>query len=163
MPETTEESELHNGHQPQAEPEPESKAESQPESKTEPGPENKPEEALKVEPVVTGADPNTKEEDKESSIQPNDAAKPSSTDQNARPQLRKDEGNRTFTMRELLTEFKSDEEEAGSPYRYIFCFFFRSGFSIEQATTLFYFIIGFSEIINVEIFGSVEFSVDPSP
>ncbi|TYI39805.1 hypothetical protein ES332_A02G119200v1 [Gossypium tomentosum] len=118
MPETTEESELHNGHQPQAEPEPEpeSKAESQPESKTEPGTENKPEEALKVEPVVTGADPNTKEEDKESSIQSNDAAKPSSTDQNARPQLRKDEGNRTFTMRELLTEFKSDEEEAGSPY-----------------------------------------------
>ncbi|KAK8306024.1 hypothetical protein V6Z12_D03G102200 [Gossypium hirsutum] len=116
MPETTEESELHNGHQPQAEPEPESKAESQPESKTEPGPENKPEEALKLEPVVTGADPNTKEEDKESSIQSNDAATPSSTDQNARPQLRKDEGNRTFTMRELLTEFKSDEEEVGSPY-----------------------------------------------
>ncbi|MBA0678168.1 hypothetical protein Goari_019528 [Gossypium aridum] len=116
MPEPTEESELHNGHQPQAEPEPESKAESQPESKTEPGPENKPEEALKLEPVVTGADPNTKEEDKESSIQSNDAATPSSTDQNARPQLRKDEGNRTFTMRELLTEFKSDEEEAGSPY-----------------------------------------------
>lgn len=120
MPETTEESELHIGHQPQAESEPETKAESQPESKTEPEPENKPLEALKLKPVVTGADPNTKEEDKESSIQSSDAAKPSSTDQNARPQLRKDEGNRTFTMRELLTEFKSDEDESGSPYRYIF-------------------------------------------
>ncbi|GMJ13777.1 HYPERSENSITIVE TO LATRUNCULIN B 1 [Hibiscus trionum] len=112
MPETTEEPELHNGHRPQAEPELESKVESQSESETQP----EPEEELKPEAVVTDADPNTKEDGKESSILSDEAAKPSSIDQSARPMLRKDEGNRTFTMRELLTEFKSDEDDAGSPY-----------------------------------------------
>ncbi|KAL4362262.1 hypothetical protein GQ457_04G016870 [Hibiscus cannabinus] len=105
MPETTEAPEHHDRQQPQAEPEPESKIESQSESKTQPGPENKP------EPVVTDADQTPKEDDKESSIQSDETVKPSYTEQSARPQL-----NRTFTMRELLTEFKSDEDDAGSPY-----------------------------------------------
>ncbi|KAK8686101.1 hypothetical protein V6N13_125128 [Hibiscus sabdariffa] len=107
MPETTEEPELHDRQQslPKPEREPELKIESQSESKTQPGPENKP------EPVVTDADPTPKEDDKESSIQSDETVKPSCTDQSARPQL-----NRTFTMRELLTEFKSDEDDAGSPY-----------------------------------------------
>ncbi|KAK8560047.1 hypothetical protein V6N12_012851 [Hibiscus sabdariffa] len=113
MPETTEEPELHNGHQPQAESESESKLEeSQSESEEQPGPE----EELKMEPVATDADPNPMEDGKESSVQSDETAKPSSTDQSARPLMRKDEGNRTFTMRELLPEFKSDEDDAGSPY-----------------------------------------------
>ncbi|XVF51222.1 hypothetical protein PTKIN_Ptkin04bG0167300 [Pterospermum kingtungense] len=41
-------------------------------------------------------------------------AKPASTDQISRPELRKDEGNRTFTMRELLSELKNDEDDVGS-------------------------------------------------
>ena len=113
MSETTQESQLQNGFQPQ--PEPESKIESQPEQQSEP------EEELKPELVVTDADPKP-EKDKESSIQLKEAAKPASTDQIARPELRKDEGNRTFTMTELLSELKSDEDDAGSPYRY-FVFF----------------------------------------
>ncbi|XP_022722055.1 protein HLB1-like isoform X3 [Durio zibethinus] len=107
MSETTQESELQNGFQPepQAERESESKVESQPEQQSEP--ETQP------EPVVTDADPKP-EEDKESSIQSNETAKPVSNDQIARLELRKDEGNRTFTMRELLSELKSDEDGAGS-------------------------------------------------
>ncbi|XP_039054308.1 protein HLB1-like [Hibiscus syriacus] len=106
MPETTEEPELHNGHQRQAEPE----------SEVQPGSENNPEEELKQETVVTDTDPDPEEDRKESSIQSDGTVKPSNTDQSARPLLRKDEGNRTFTMRELLTEFKSDEDDADSPY-----------------------------------------------
>ncbi|XWS50155.1 hypothetical protein CRYUN_Cryun12cG0064700 [Craigia yunnanensis] len=111
MSDMTQESQVQNGFEPQ--PEPESKVESQPEQQ--PDPETKPEEELKPELVVTDTDPKP-EEEKESSIQLNEAAKPASTDQIARPELRKDEGNRTFTMRELLSELKSDEDDAGSPY-----------------------------------------------
>ncbi|XWS48742.1 hypothetical protein CRYUN_Cryun13aG0102400 [Craigia yunnanensis] len=109
MSETTQESELQNGFQPQLE------SESKVDSQTESEPETKPVEELKPEPVVTDADPKP-EEDKESSIQSNETSKPASTDQIARTELRKDEGNRTFTMRELLSELKSDEDDAGSPY-----------------------------------------------
>ncbi|EOY23902.1 Tetratricopeptide repeat-like superfamily protein isoform 2, partial [Theobroma cacao] len=109
----TEESELQNGFQAQSEPELESKVESQPEQQSEP--ETKPEEELKPEPVVTDADLKP-EEDKEGSIQSNEVDKPASTDQIARPELGNDEGNRTFTMRELLSELKSEEDDAGSPY-----------------------------------------------
>ncbi|XP_022739053.1 protein HLB1-like isoform X2 [Durio zibethinus] len=122
MFETAQESELQNEFQPQAQPksesewESQSKVESQPEQQTEPKAQLEPEpEELKPESVVTDADPNP-EEDKWSSIQPNETAKPATTDQIARPELRKDEGNRTFTMRELLRELKSDEDDAGSPY-----------------------------------------------
>ena len=118
MSEMTQEFQLQNGFELQSEsqPEPESKVESQPE------PETKPEEELKLELVVTDADPK-REEDKESSIQLNEAAKPASTDQIARLELRKDEGNRTFTMTELLSELKSDEDDARSPYRFFFFLF----------------------------------------
>ncbi|KAJ4711809.1 Tetratricopeptide repeat (TPR)-like superfamily protein [Melia azedarach] len=50
------------------------------------------------------ADPKV-EETKDTSIQP------PSTGQTANPELRKDEGSRTFTMRELLSELKSEEAE----------------------------------------------------
>ncbi|KAL9439673.1 hypothetical protein AB3S75_025186 [Citrus x aurantiifolia] len=52
------------------------------------------------------ADPKV-EETKETLIQP-----PPSTEQTLNPALRKDEGNRTFTMRELLTELKSEGEDS---------------------------------------------------
>ncbi|XVF10320.1 hypothetical protein REPUB_Repub07fG0172500 [Reevesia pubescens] len=116
MSETTQESELQNGFQPQPEPErpeSESKMESQPEPETQPEPEPEPE--TKPEPVVIDADPKL-EEDTESSIQSNETTKPASTEQIARQELRKDEGNRTFTMTEMLSELKSDEDDASTPY-----------------------------------------------
>ncbi|KAE8717154.1 serine/threonine-protein kinase BLUS1-like isoform X2 [Hibiscus syriacus] len=115
MSEKTQGSELQNGFQPQPEPESEVKVESQPELR----PETKPDEELKPkpEPVVTDAEPKPEpEKDTESSIQSNETAKQASTDQFDRPALRKDEENRTFTMRELISELKSDEDDAGSPY-----------------------------------------------
>ncbi|OMO79836.1 F17L21.18 isoform 1 [Corchorus capsularis] len=130
MSETAQESELQNGFQPQpereSEPEPvsESKIESQQEQQPEPEPEPEPNteiepetqpEELKPEPVVTDADPK-QDEDKQSSIQSNVVDKPVSNDQIDTPEQRKDEGNRAFTMRELLSELKSEEDDAGSPY-----------------------------------------------
>ncbi|GMI76446.1 HYPERSENSITIVE TO LATRUNCULIN B 1 [Hibiscus trionum] len=111
MSETTQGSELQNGFQPQPESESELKVESQPELQS----ETKPDEELKSEPVVTDAEPKP-EPDTESAIQSNETAKQASTDQVPRPELRKDEENRPFTMRELLSELKSDEDDAGSPY-----------------------------------------------
>nr|KJB24145.1 hypothetical protein B456_004G129800 [Gossypium raimondii] len=111
MSETTEGSELQNGFQPQPRPEPEPESELKVESQ----PEQQPEEELKPEPVVTDADPKP-EPNNESSIQSNETTKQASTDQVAPPGRRKDEENRTFTMRELLSELKSDEDDAGSPY-----------------------------------------------
>lgn len=136
MSETTQEIQFQNGLQPESEAQPEqqSEVESRPEQQPEPEahpesePETKPKEELKPE-IASDADPKT-EEDKESSIQLNDASKSASTGQVVQPELRKDEGNRTFTMRELLSELKSDEDDAGSPYRYFFLFLF--GFSIDK-------------------------------
>ncbi|KAE8694663.1 hypothetical protein F3Y22_tig00110777pilonHSYRG00236 [Hibiscus syriacus] len=112
MSETTQGSELQNGFQPQPEPESELKVESQPELR----PETKPDEELKAEPVVTDAEPEPEpQKDTESSIQSIETAKQASTDQVARPGPGKDEENRAFTMRELISELKS-EDDAGSPY-----------------------------------------------
>ncbi|XVF12881.1 hypothetical protein REPUB_Repub08aG0158100 [Reevesia pubescens] len=119
MSETSQESELQNGSQPQleaeSESESESKVESQPEQPTEPEAQPEPAAETNPETVVTDVDPKPVE-DKESSIQSYEMNKPASTDQIARPELRKDEENRTFTMRELLSELKSDEDDAGSHY-----------------------------------------------
>ncbi|XP_039006101.1 protein HLB1-like [Hibiscus syriacus] len=104
MSETTQGSELQNGFQPLPEPESDLKVESLPELQS----ETKPVEELKSEPGVTDAEPKPTP-DTESSIQ-------ATTDQVARPGLRKDEENRTFTMRELLSELKSDEDDTSSPY-----------------------------------------------
>ncbi|KAE8663396.1 Tetratricopeptide repeat-like superfamily protein isoform 2 [Hibiscus syriacus] len=104
MSETTQGSELQNGSQPLPEPESDLKVESQPELQS----ETKPVEQLKSKPVVTDAEPKP-ESGAESSIQ-------ATTDQVARPGLRKDEENRTFTMRELLSEFKNEEDDTSSPY-----------------------------------------------
>ncbi|XP_030530223.2 protein HLB1 isoform X2 [Rhodamnia argentea] len=99
MSATTEEPELQKGpdHEPEPEPEPEPKAEPKPE----------PEEP---EIVSSDADPK-KEEPEESAIQSGEPESDSSPKKEApaRPELRKDEGNRTFTMRELLNELKNDD------------------------------------------------------
>lgn len=64
------------------------------------------------------ADPAEKDADlRKTTVRSNEAnANPSPT-----PQLRKDEGSRTFTMRELLNGLKNDsepeKEDANSPYR----------------------------------------------
>lgn len=54
----------------------------------------------------------------ETSIRSNEAG----SNHSSHPQLRKDEGNRTFTMRELLNGLKNDSEpdreDANSPYRF---------------------------------------------
>lgn len=131
MSETTEGSELQNGFQPQPRPEPEPESELKVESQ----PEQQPEEELKPEPVVTDVDPKP-EPNNESSIQSNETTKQASTDQVAPPGRRKDEENRAFTMRELLSELKSDEDDAGSPYRY-FLFSFSFRVSVDQKITLF--------------------------
>lgn len=64
------------------------------------------------------ADPKV-EETKETLIQP-----PPSTEQTLNPALRKDEGNRTFTMRELLTELKSEGEDSVTDARSVFLIWF---------------------------------------
>jgi outer membrane biosynthesis protein TonB len=128
MSTTAEEPELQNGHEPEPipkrepEPEPESEPEpSEPEPKpvAQPEPESVPEPKPEP-PEATDADPKP-EEPKQSSIRSNEA------DGNASAkaptgELRKDEGSRTFTMRELLSGLKADEvdesvPDATSPYR----------------------------------------------
>ncbi|KDP25200.1 hypothetical protein JCGZ_20356 [Jatropha curcas] len=134
---TSEESELQNGAGPQRVPEPEPNPvpDDEPASSTpepNPVPDNEPastpeqnlapepEEASKSEPestavAVADVDPKA-EEPKEVLIDSSEATQPQSNEQNARPDLRKDEGNRTFTMRELLSELKSDEgDDVSSP------------------------------------------------
>ncbi|CAL1386614.1 unnamed protein product [Linum trigynum] len=69
-----------------------------------------------VPPAMADSDSKVDEEkeSKEAAIHSNGDAEAQSND---RAQMRKDEGNRTFTMRELLTELKTEEgEDAGSPY-----------------------------------------------
>lgn len=62
------------------------------------------------------------EQSRETSIQLNAVDDVPTSGQTTRPELRKDEGSRTFTMRELLNELKSDEgdeslqDSAVSPY-----------------------------------------------
>ncbi|CAN1254733.1 Protein HLB1 [Linum perenne] len=67
-------------------------------------------------PAVTNSDPK-EDEPKEASVESTVEPESLSNDQGSRTQLRKDDGNRTFTMRELLTELKTEEGEDGnSPY-----------------------------------------------
>ncbi|GAV68723.1 TOM20_plant domain-containing protein [Cephalotus follicularis] len=147
MSSTTEEPDLQNGIKPEPETEtkpdsepkpgpgdePETKSESEPEPEPESkrGPEDEPEPKLQPEQesrpgtedepelipepeldrVINDLDPEV-EETKESSIQSND--------QIARPDLKNEEGNRTFTMRELLNELQSEQGDdsvnTNSPY-----------------------------------------------
>ncbi|KAG7956158.1 hypothetical protein I3843_11G111200 [Carya illinoinensis] len=112
MSATAEESELQNGVKPELS-EPEPKVVAQPESETEPvESESVPEPKLEP-PVATDADPDP-EELKESSIQSNEADNKVANASTER-QLRKDEGSRTFTMRELLSGLKGDEPDETGP------------------------------------------------
>jgi len=122
-------------------PEPESRnrhgpeAQLVPESGSAPGPVPNPQpktETVRTEQVhaqlglksESKADPAVKDADlrRTTTVRSNEAnANPSPT-----PQLRKDEGSRTFTMRELLNGLKNDsepeKEDANSPYRLLlFC------------------------------------------
>lgn len=118
------EPESHNELQPTPESEPKHEPDPQPEPELEPEPEPEPvaiEQAQsQLEPESgSGSDPPVNDADlKETAINSNDA------DNNAspQPQLRKDEGSRTFTMRELLHGLKNDsepeKEDASSPYRF---------------------------------------------
>ncbi|XP_062146882.1 protein HLB1 [Alnus glutinosa] len=127
MSTTAEEPELQNGHEPEPipkpEPEPEPELEPEPESEPEPSePEPKPVAQPEPEsvpepkpepPEATDADPKP-EEPKQSSIRSNEA------DGNASAkaptgELRKDEGSRTFTMRELLSGLKADDADESVP------------------------------------------------
>lgn len=113
------EPESQNGHQPV----PESEPEPNPQPETEPVPpaEAQTQTQTKLEPESesgSGPDPAVNDVDlRETAIQSNDAdGNPS-----PKPQLRKDEGSRTFTMRELLNGLKTDSEpereDANSHYR----------------------------------------------
>lgn len=58
--------------------------------------------------------------------QQSEAEKPSPSAESGQPELKKDEGNRTFTMRELLSELKNEGPEAegerpdgSSPHRLV--------------------------------------------
>lgn len=116
---STEEPQLENG----AKPAPEHNPESNP--VREPAPISEPEPNLASQPpsdstpvAITDADPKA-EEPKDASIQSNEADISQSNDQNARPELRKDDGSRTFTMRELLSELKTEEgDDASTPRRF---------------------------------------------
>ncbi|XP_054823229.1 protein HLB1 [Prosopis cineraria] len=121
------EPELQNGHQPELhprpeenpsseiEPEPASPAPQQPQPEMKSGSEPKAE----AEPVETDVDLKSSEA-LQTSIRSNDADHAPSAEPSARPELRKDEGSRTFTMRELLNGLKNDsepdKEDASSPY-----------------------------------------------
>ncbi|XP_004309543.1 PREDICTED: uncharacterized protein LOC101305905 isoform X2 [Fragaria vesca subsp. vesca] len=103
--------------EPEPAPVPETQPEPVPEPEAQPEPEAKPELQPRTEPaVIDGADP-TVEESKETStpIQ-------SSSQGTARPELKRDEGSRTFTMRELLNGLKNEgndaANESSSPYSY---------------------------------------------
>ncbi|RDX66459.1 Protein HLB1, partial [Mucuna pruriens] len=134
------EPESQNGHEPAPEPEPEPQPETesvptehtqaQLEPKSESAPESEPKPEPESEPVLTEqteaqlepksgseSDPAVNDADlRKTTIRSNDAH----TNPSSHPQLRKDEGNRTFTMRELLNGLKNDSEpereDATSPY-----------------------------------------------
>ncbi|XP_035543744.1 protein HLB1-like isoform X2 [Juglans regia] len=112
MSATAEESELQNGVETEPS-EPEPKPVAQPEPETEPAEsESVPEPKLEP-PVATDTDPDPQEL-KESSIQSNEADNKAANASTER-QLRKDEGSRTFTMRELLSGLKGDEPDETGP------------------------------------------------
>ncbi|XP_050379038.1 protein HLB1 isoform X2 [Argentina anserina] len=94
--------------QPRARPEPVPEPEAQPE------PETKPESRAPPEPVVIDSADPAVEEAKETTAVPIE----SSSQGTAKPELKKDEGSRTFTMRELLNGLKNDDaaNESSSPY-----------------------------------------------
>ncbi|KAM5571309.1 protein HLB1 [Rosa sericea] len=100
-------------------PEPEAQPERAPVPEVQPEPESIPELQPRPEAVVIDAADPTVEEAKETTtpIQ-------SSSEGTARPELKRDdEGNRTFTMRELLNGLKNDQgnetaNESSSPYSY---------------------------------------------
>ncbi|KAK7391846.1 hypothetical protein VNO78_20269 [Psophocarpus tetragonolobus] len=130
------EPESQNGHEPAPEPElepqPETepvaaeqtqaqlepKSESTPEAKQNPQPETEPVPQTQLEAKSESeADPAVNDADlKETKVHSNDTR----TNPSPNPQLRKDEGSRTFTMRELLNGLKNDSEpereDANSPY-----------------------------------------------
>ncbi|PON73553.1 Mitochondrial import receptor subunit [Parasponia andersonii] len=118
-----------NGVQPDPNPIHEPEPQSEPTPDPQPEPEG-PEPVTEPEPV-TASDPNSVDGPKEASIQSNDDAhahahahpqsSPSATQEVAYPELRKDQGNRTFTMRELLNGLKTDQGndaayDTSSPY-----------------------------------------------
>ncbi|WCJ26633.1 Tetratricopeptide repeat (TPR)-like superfamily protein [Euphorbia peplus] len=113
------ESELPNGAEPESNPvsessNPEPAPEEQP-SKPETEPENHEEEAKREAESSSSAVVAVTDVDPEP-IQTNQAEKVESNGQNGHPELKKDEGSRTFTMRELLSELKTDEgEDATTP------------------------------------------------
>ena len=104
--------------EPEPAPEPEAQPEPVPEPEAQPEAETKPELQPRPEPVATDeADPMV-EAAKESAAAPIE----SSSQGSARPELKKDEGSRTFTMRELLNGLKNDDatNESSSPYSHRF-------------------------------------------
>lgn len=99
-------------------PEPETEAEPKPEPQSEPNPEPLGEAVKEPEPETAGVADRELDGPKESSIRSNDDARSSEV---AYPELRKDQGSRTFTMRELLNGLKTDQGSDGaydtpSPY-----------------------------------------------
>lgn len=129
-----EDSELPNGAEPQSKPvpqqvpvpesNPEPVAESQEQEPSKLEPQSLPEEEApsQPEPVsspVAETDADTKADDQ--LIQTNQVEKVESNGQNGQPELRKDGGSRTFTMRELLSELKSEEgEDVSTPQRFAY-------------------------------------------
>ncbi|KAK4262945.1 hypothetical protein QN277_028434 [Acacia crassicarpa] len=122
------EPELQNGLQPEPHPQsqenPSTEIEPQPESPTHQQPqpdehESGSEPKAEIEPAKTDVDLKSSEAS-QTSIHSNDADHARSSELTSRSELRKDEGSRTFTMRELLNGLKSDsepdKEDASSPY-----------------------------------------------
>ncbi|KAF7828100.1 protein HLB1 [Senna tora] len=106
-------SELGNGLQPQPEPNPppETQPPSTSSSHSQPQPQLGSGSERKAEPELVASDADLKPPQAlGSSIRSNDADNSPSGEATSRPQLRKDEGNRTFTMRELLNGLKNDSE-----------------------------------------------------
>lgn len=103
-------------------PESETEAEPKPEPQSEPNPEPLAEAVQQPEPEPPGVADREPDGPKESSIRSNDDSRSSEV---AYPELRKDQGSRTFTMRELLSGLKTDQGSDGacdtpSPYRFAF-------------------------------------------
>ncbi|EXB81864.1 hypothetical protein L484_015338 [Morus notabilis] len=91
---------------PELKPEPQSEPNSEPQAEIEPQTEPEPASVADCEP----------DGPKEASIRSNDDARssPSAAGEAAYPELRKDQGNRTFTMRELLNGLKTDQGSDGA-------------------------------------------------
>lgn len=121
---TPDESETQTGAEPEAkpiaEPDPEPEPNAEPESEAVPQPRPDDEaEAKQSEAPVGGADPEQPEEPKQTtSIPSNDdvGKSTSAAQEGAHPELRKDQGSRTFTMRELLSGLKNDQGNSDAPY-----------------------------------------------